>query len=159
MRRSAALPSWAEMKRPREPGECVRLLCRNARHAFAIDRPFWALPKLLQVAFERLPKEGETPVERSFYDLMSILDIEAHEEEIKAALEGREYTLDDFLKTCVQAVVAFATDPEYSDVLVVVEDRLRLSLDAVPMLAQCQPRWRNSMQPVPSLCVDLSDLL
>lgn len=135
------------------------MLCRNARHVFAIDRPFWALPKLLQVAFERLPKEGETPVERGFYELMSILDIDAHEEEIKGALEGREYRLDEFLKTCVEAVVAFAPDPEYSDVLVVVEDRLRLSLDAVPMLAQYQPRWKNSMQPVPCLCVDLSDLL
>ena len=153
------MPSWAEMKRPREPGECVRLLCRNARHVFAIDRPFWALPKLLQVAFERLPKEGETPVERGFYELMSILDIDAHEEEIKGALEGREYRLDEFRKTCVEAVVAFAPDPEYSDVLVVGEDRLRLSLDAVPMLAQYQPRWKNSMQPVPCLCVDLSDLL
>ena len=146
------------MKRLREH-TCVRLVCRNSRHVFAIDRPFWALPQLIQVAFSRLPKEGERPVERSFYELLDNLDIEEYEEEIKAALEGKRARLDSFLKACVDAVLSFASDPEYADVLVVVEDRLRLSLEAVPMLAACAPRWKNSLQPVPCLCVDLSELL
>lgn len=137
----------------------VRLLCRNERHVFSVDRPFHTLPPLVRMAFEKLPRGDETPLARSFYELLSLVDVEKHHDAIVATLEGETPLLDEIFASCTNAVLeASVSKPEYIDVVVVVEDRFRISIDTLPSLAARPVGWTKT-QPVPCLCVDVSDLL
>ena len=148
------------MVRQRSADACVRLICKNDRHVFAIDRPFWMLPQLLQMAFAKLPRGSETPIQRSFYELMAAIDVEGRQEDIVQALRGNAHRLDEMFASCAEAVImASVQEPGFLDVLNVIEDRLRMSLEQLPKLAAAFAGWEDGVQPVPCMCVDVSDLL
>lgn len=112
------------------------------------------------MAFEKLPRGDEAPLVRSFYELLSLIDVEEHRDDIVAALEGKKARLDDIFASCTEAVLnASVCEPDYTDVLVVVEDRFRISIDTLPSIAARPVEWKGGTQPVPCMCVDVSDLL
>ena len=147
-------------KRKHAGQRVVRLMCKNERHEFSVDRPLGTLPPLLRRAFAKLPRGDETPLVRTFYELLSLVDVERHHDAIVATLEGKKTRLSKVFASCTDAVLqASASTPDYTDVLVVVEDRFRISIDALPSVAARPVEWKDGTQPVPCMCVDVSGLV